>query len=146
MKTLTIISAISLALIITGVNAGFAKQNDKSGNPRPTPTSVVKYQVAVNLEVVEQLCNSYQVEILDANGRLVAPPQLFAPETKFYNFEEQTRQTAGIRIARLVVVIYGPEHYVCKQELYTTPDVRLIHFKNGQGYSFDLYPTPQKPK
>ncbi len=145
MKTLTIISALSLALIFTGVNAGFAKQNGKSGDTRPTPNVRVKYLVTINLEVSIHLCNTYQVQVLDANGRAVAPPQVFISGTAIYNFDEQTRQTAGIRIARLVPVTWG-ERFVCEQELFTSPVVRLLNFKDGQVFHFDLYPTPGKPK
>jgi len=145
MKTLTIISALSLALIITGTNAGYAKNGVKSVNSGPNPTINVKYQVTVNLEVSRTLCNTYQVEMLDANGRLVAPAQIYDPGTVNYIFEEQTRQTAGIRIARLVP-FWGGDHFVCEQELFTPPAVRLLNFKDGQAYFFNLYPTPGAPK
>jgi hypothetical protein len=145
MKTLTIISALSLALIITGVNAGFAKQNEKSGDPRLNPAKMVRYQVNINLEVIKTLCNTYQVEVLNANGNPVAPPQVFDPGTKSYIFEEQTRQAAGIRIARLVMYSFG-DHFVCAQELFTTPAVRLLNFKDGQFYFFDLYPSARPSK
>jgi hypothetical protein len=144
MKTTTIISALSLALIITSVNAGFAKPTNKNGNG-PNPTVNVKYQVTVNLDISIPLCNTYQIEILDANGRQVAPPQNFVAGTEVYIFEEQTRQTAGIRIARMVTVSWG-EHYVCDQEWFTPPDVHLLHFKNGQSYFFNLYPSSKQPK
>ena len=145
MKTLTIISALSLALIFTGVNAGFAKQNGKSGDSRPTPTIRVKYLVKINLEVSPHLCNFYQVEVLDANRQPVAPPQFFDPGTAIYNFDEQTRQAAGIRIVRLVLFTSG-DRFVCEQELFTSPVVRLLNFKDGQVFHFDLYPTPEKPR
>lgn len=147
MKTLTIISALSLALIITSVNAGFAKQNGKSGEPKQNATIWVKYQVTVNLVLITPLCNNYQVQVLDGNGRLVAPPQTFVPGKAIYNFDEHTSQTAGIRIARLVLIPFpGPEHYVCDQELFTAPDVHLLNFKNGEVYPFNLYPKPRQPK
>lgn len=145
MKTLTIISALSLALIITGTNAVFAMHNGKNGNAPSNPTARVRYQVSINFQISEHLCNMYQVQMLDASGRQVAPPQFFTQGSLIYNFEEQTRQAAGIRIARLVMFTVG-EHFVCDQELFTAPAIRLLQFKNGQAYYFDLYPTSQKPK
>ena len=141
MKTLTIISALSLALIFTGVNAGFAKQNGKSGDTRPNLPVRVKYQVTINLEVSIHLCNNYQVQVMDANGRQVAPPQFFVPGTAIYYFDEQTRQTAGIRIARLVLIPWPGDHFVCAQELFPSPAIRLLHFNDNQMVLFDLYPN-----
>jgi hypothetical protein len=142
MKNLTIITALSLALIITGINTSFAKQNaHSSGNP----TIRVKYQVTINLYVLKPLCNRYQVEMLDANGHPVAPAQGYDPGTAKYTFEEQTLQTTGIRIARLVPV-FGGDHFVCEQELYTVPSAKLLTFTEGQVYYFDLFPTPGAPK
>src|ERR1035438_2967151 len=137
MKTTTILSAISLALIFTGISTVFAKQNSKDGSG-PNQTMRVKYQVTVNLAVAKTLCNTYQVEILDANGRQVVPAQIYVEGTDVYTFEEQTRQSAGIRIARLAMVTYG-DRYVCEVELYTTPAVRLLTFTDGQVYPFALY-------
>jgi hypothetical protein len=142
MKKSTIISAIILALIITGINTGFAKNNGKSN----VNTAVkVKYQVTVNLDISRPLCNLYQVEVLDAAGRQVAPPQAFVEGTQAYIFEEQTRQTVGIRIARIVTVSWG-DHFVCDQEMFTTPAVRLINFTDRQVYLFNLSPSFKKPK
>jgi hypothetical protein len=142
MKTLTIISALSLALIFTGINTSFAKEK---GNAKGNPTTRVKYQVTIHLDVINTLCNIYDVEMLDANGRLVAPAQIYVPGNLVYTFEEQTRQTVGVRIARLVPNWSG-DHYVCAQELYTPPAVKLINFKDGQAYFFDLYPSTAEPK
>ena len=142
MKTLSIISVLSLALIFSGINTSFAKGK---GNANGNPTVRVKYQVTIHLDVISTLCNTYQVEMLDANGRLVAPLQIYIPGNNKYIFEEQTRQTVGIRIARLVPNWSG-DHYVCEQELFTPPAVKLINFKDGQAYFFDLYPTTKQPK
>ena len=142
MKKLTIISVLSLALIFTGINPGFAKEN---GTPNGNPPVRVKYQVTIHLDIISTLCNTYLVEMLDANGRLVAPVQIYIPGNNKYIFEEQTRQTVGVRIARLVPNWSG-DHYACEQELYTPPAVKLINFKDGQAYFFDLYPTTGKPE
>ena len=147
MKTMTIISALSLALFFTGLNAGFSKPNGKNGDAGPNNAIHVKYQVTVNMEVVKNLCNNYQVELVDANGRQVAPAQTYVPGIAKYNFVEQTRQTAGIRIAKMIVV-YREEgdHFICEQELFTPPVARLINFTDSQLFTFDLYPSSGNPK
>jgi hypothetical protein len=147
MKTMTIISALSLALFFTGVNAGFSKPTNKDGNAGPNNAINVKYQVTVNIQVIKNLCNTYEVEIVDANGRLVAPAQTYVPGIEKYNFVEQTRQTAGIRIAKMIVVYRGEgDHFICEQELSTPPVARLINFTDSQLFTFDLYPTTGNPK
>jgi hypothetical protein len=147
MKTTTIISALSFALIFTAANAGFAKPIGKPGNHGANPTVRVKYLVTVNIDISKPLCDNYLVEILDASGRQVAPAQMYVPGQEIYSFDEQTRQTAGIRIAHLKMIPRGgPEHFVCEQELFAQPAVRLINFADRKVYSFDLYAAFRQPK
>jgi hypothetical protein len=140
---MTIISALSLAMIFTGINTGFAKNDPRA---IATPTSRVLYTVHVNIEVIKSLCNNYNVEITDANGNLVAPVQQYIPGNSVYNFAETIRQASGIRVARLVVVTYGPMHFVCDQELFAAPDVKLVQFHDRLAVNFNLFPKPEKAK
>jgi len=139
MKTLKIYSALIFTMILLSVNAGFAKASDDRNNTNANPTVQVTYRVVVHLETDKPFCNVYQVEILDATGKQVAPPQIYVPGNTTYKFVEQTRQMKGIRIARLVMVPFGP-HYICPNELSTAPDVKVIEFHDGNSYPFDLYP------
>ena len=142
MKTIAIFSALSLALIFTGINTGFAKQKNNTPANR---VAKIYYHVSVTGDPMRTLCNTYKVEITDANGNLVAPAQVFIPGTTVYTFEEQTRLNGGIRIARLELMTYGPEHFVCDQELFTSPDVKLLHFQDGQMVQFNLFPRSKQP-
>ena len=138
MKTLKITSALIITLILLSVNAGFAKNNNDR-NPNTNPKVQVNYEVVVHFGLEKSLCNTYQIEILDAKGAQVAPAQIYVPEKTMYKFDEQTNQLKGVRIARLVMVPFGP-HYICENELFSTPDVKVIEFQDGTTYRFDLYP------
>ena len=139
MKTLKITSALIITLILLSVNAGFAKNNNDLNNSNANPKVQVNYEVVVHFGIEESLCNTYQIEILDSKGAQVAPAQVYTLDNTMYKFEEQTNQTKGVRIARLVMVQFGP-HYICENELFSTPDVKVIEFHDGNTYRFDLYP------
>ena len=126
-------------MILISVNAGFAKTSDDRNRPNGNPTAQVWYPVVVHFASDQLLCNVYLIEIIDAMGIQVAPAQVFVPGTTTYKFFEQTRISKGVRIARLVKAPYGV-HYICPIELVTAPDVKVIEFKNGNFYRFDLYP------
>ena len=138
MKKLTINSVLSLALILFAVTSAIAKTTD---HPKTPGTAVnVRYVVNIHFAASEPICNTYQVEMLDANGNLVVPAQIYIPGNESYTFYEQTRQTMGIRIARLVLAP-NVDHFACEQELFTPPAVKLINFKNAETYNFDLVPS-----
>jgi hypothetical protein len=144
MKTVKIYSIILFAMFFISLNAGFAKKSgDRGSNMNPSVS--VRYQVTVHLAADKPLCNVYQIEILNANGMQVAPSQIFIPGTSVYTFYEQTRQSNGLRIARLVQVPFG-KHYVCETELFAVPDVNIIEFKDAGTYLFNLYPTSKPSK
>jgi hypothetical protein len=142
MKTIAIFSALTFALIITGISTGLAKQKQ---NVPANRVAKIYYHVTVAGDPMRTLCNTYKVEITDANGNLVAPAQVYIPGTMNYSFEESTRLNAGIRIARLEIMTYGPEHFVCDQELFASPDVKLLHFQDGQVVQFNLYLHSKQP-
>jgi hypothetical protein len=112
---------------------------------KSTSSVNVRYIVAMHLTSAKPLCNRYRVEIVDANGRQVAPPANFDQATSSYTFYEQTRQKSGLRVARLVLVEW-PHHFICEYEFYTTPSSQVINFRDGGSYSFDLYPTVSPTK
>ena len=139
MKTLKIYSALIFTMIFICVNAGYAKKINDNYNQNTNPTIQVMYKVVVHLDTEKSFCNVYQIEIIDATGKQVAPAQIYDKGTPAYKFFESTRETKGIRIARLVEVPYGP-HAICPNNLYGAPDAKVIEFHDGSTYQFDLYP------
>ena len=142
MKTTKIISALSLALILFGATT-FAGNVDKTKAAGSAVT--VRYAVTVNLATDKPICNIYQVEMLDASGRLVAPAQYYVQGKESYTFYEQTRQSSGVRIARLVLAP-NLDRFACEQELFTAPDAKLISFTNSETYLFNLAPVAKPSK
>jgi hypothetical protein len=143
MKTTKMFSVLSLALIFLAATSGFAKNPDKTKAAGPAVS--VRYEVNVHFNSERLLCNTYQVELLDVNGRMVAPAQYFEQGKVGYTFYEQTRQTAGVRIARLVMSP-NVDRMACPQELFTAPDVKLISFTDHGTYTFDLTPSVNPSK
>jgi hypothetical protein len=114
-------------------------------NGVPGVTKNVRYVVNVNLSLEKSLCNRYQVVVLGANGKEVAEPQAFDPSISTYNFYENTRLESGIRVARLVLVPWV-KHFACETELYTAPVATFIEFRDGDSYTFELFPNTNPPK
>jgi hypothetical protein len=122
-----------------------SKPGDNNNRSLPEKTFNVRYEVNVNIATDKDLCNVYQVEILDGTGQQVAPAIIYVPGTSVYNFYEQTRRESGIRIARLVQVPWD-KHYACETELFTKPVARVLNFEDGATYTFDLYPSAHPSK
>jgi len=138
MKTLKLFTVISLALIVLGINAVYAKSNSTQSNP--PPTGYIKYQVNihVNSNINWPLTRIYVV-MTDENGREVAPPELFTPGTWVYVFNEAGPVT-GIREARMVLPTEGGQIF----HKYPSPDIKKGTFLDGNVYQFNLYPAPIK--
>jgi hypothetical protein len=106
---------------------------------------VICYQVKINLPSEQELCNLYQVEILDGNGYQVAPAKILVNGNGRYDFFEKG-PVRGIRIARLVIVPIDNvsstvlEQAPCAFEYITMPAVSRGPFANGQTYVFELFP------
>ena len=140
MKTLKTIPALISLMIFFFLNSGFTSRSNFQNEPFTSARTVqVFYKVVVHLDGEPALCNDYQVELLDATGKLVAAPAIYHPGNSTYKFSEQANQPKGIRMARLSLVPYGP-HAICPNGLSGTPDVKVIEFKDGEVYQFDLYP------
>jgi len=144
MKTLKPSIIISLVLIIAGINLLFAM---------PTNTRIligplfrgVSYNVTVHYQGEFPLCNSYLVQIVDAQGYSVAPDQIFQPGMNTYVFHERG-PVSGVRIARLVESP-AQGNITCTYDLVTPPDVKSGKFLVGATYFFNLFPTtPQISK
>ena len=140
MKTTKILTILSLAILFaissTG-NANGVDTRNKQGSAMPSVT----FQVSIHLSgLTKDICNPYIIQIIDENGRIVAPAQVFNPSTTKYVFREKTPVTGKTRIAVLMPVSY-PQHFICPVDLFTTPDAKNGPFLGGQSYSFELYPV-----
>ena len=101
MKTTKFFSALSFAMIFSAATfaatiGGVTKNDPISINP------VVNHHVNVNLTIDKRICNWYLVEILDGQGRLVAPAKNYVPGVSAYDFYERG-PASGVRIAVLVL-------------------------------------------
>ena len=140
MKTLATFSALILTITLLSLNSGFAANNNDRNDQQTTATAVqVMHKVVIHLSAEVPFCNTYQVEIVDAAGNLVAPPVIYHRGITTYKFFEQTHQTKALRIARLTLVPNGP-NAIGPNILLTTPDVNIIEFRDGETYQFDLFP------
>ena len=142
MKTLKRTTAISLLLILAGINAIYAAQ--KGSNFNNGKIILVRYQVSIHLPIEIKLCNLYIVRVTDAYGNNIAPPQSFSASVSKYNFYE-AGPFKGVRTARLEIMPNG-ENFLCAPELSVLPDFISGLFLNGQTYLFELYPTKEGSK
>ena len=143
MKTTKMISALSIALfffaVTTAFSAGIGGKGDGVSNNR-----MVNHHVNVILTLDKVLCNTYQVEILNGKGQLVAPPKRYIPGTSGYDFYERG-PVDGVRIAVLVLAP-AHSHFQCEVELFTAPAMLKGIFDAGQTYRYDLFPQTQQNK
>ena len=132
MKTSATFSALILTMFFLTLNSGFAA-NDNNRNDQLTNATAVQvmHKVVVHLNAEVPFCNTYQIEIVDAAGNFVAPPQIYHRGITTYKFFEQTHQTKALRIARLTRVPNGP-NAIGPNILLTTPDVKIIEFRDGE--------------
>jgi hypothetical protein len=141
MKTTKVLSAISFALIILGVTAGFSKITGTS-SANSFPGTGIIYHVNIHPAFMPTPCTTYLVEVVDQNRLPVAPPQAFrSGDDKYVFVEKFSRSHDGqsTRIAMMVPVEF-PGDYVCANPLVTPPDVMCGPFIAGQVYTFNLFP------
>ena len=143
MKTNKIFSVLSLVLIFAAVTSSFCGAIDNKNNPVAS-NSLVRYHVNVILQGEKPLCNIWLVEIIDGNGRLVAPAKPYVSGVTGYDFFERG-PVSGARVAVLLKNQFG-DRYICETELFTNPAILFGPFLTGQTYRFDLFPTSQAPK
>lgn len=144
MEATKITTVLTLALIFASVTTIFAK-GFEARNSQIGMIPGITYHVNIHLpSFSKDICNTYLVQILDENGRTVAPAQVFIEGVSKYVFHETSTSMGKSRMAVLVPVEY-PQHYVCTNDLFTIPDVEMGPFEKGQTYTFDLYPTIATP-
>jgi hypothetical protein len=137
MKTTQIFSFLSLVLIFTAFSSAFSSNTGKKEVVPANP--VVRHQVNIQLESSDlDLCNTYLVEILDGNGRLVAPAKRYIPSESKYIFYERG-PAKGVRLA---VLVLAPTHsqFQCERELFAEPVLVYGPFEAGSTYRYDLFP------
>ena len=143
MKTTKIYTVLSLALIFAAFTSTFGATIGKITG-EGVMNKGIHHQVNVNLAEEQSLCNTYLIEVRDGFGQLVAPAQRLIQGVVIYDFFERG-PASGVRVATLVRENYG-HHYICENELFTTPAVVFGPFLVGQTYRFDLFPSSQPNK
>ena len=140
MKTTKFFSVLSLALIFSAaISASAATIGTKAD--RISVNAVVNHHVNVTVSNDKKLCNVYLVEILDGQGRLVAPAKPLGSGVAQYDFYERG-PASGVRVAVLVLAP-AHSHFQCDRELLTSPVVVAGPFVAGQTYRYDLFPQEQ---
>ena len=142
MKTTKFLSVLSLALIFAGITAGSSGKVEAL-SPKNSQNTGITYDVIIHRDYyITTPCNIYVIQVVDENGRLVAPAQIFAPGIDKYSFIENI-STAGHmyprRIAMLVEVIPPQQPDCASPPLIALPDVKMGPFYVGQTYFFNLY-------
>ncbi len=139
MKTLKITAAISLFFFLIGMTSVFSTPAGKLTSS--FSNAGIRYQVNVQFNHDMHLCNFYQVVVVNESGKLIAPPQTFRQGTTAYYFVE-AGPVSGTRIAMLII---NPDimHFICPNELFTSPDMKRGEFLTGRTYDFNLYPQTQ---
>lgn len=133
MKTMKIFFALSLAMILFAFNSN----NVNAGNNKPN--GPIQYQVIVHVDPNFFFPYQMTVFISDANGRVIAHPQVYVRGTAIYNFAEPGPQT-GKRIAQ--ITLYP---LIGDITLNVLPDVKTGPFEVGKIYTFNLYLKSPKP-
>jgi hypothetical protein len=137
MKTMKVLSAISLALVLTA-GAIFA-------NPTVDPVSndrqkLITYEVKVNFapNFAGAPCH-FKIGITDKTGRLVVAAQLYHPGTTTYTFKEAANLVNGTRVAVMVP-------YPANQSGWMIPpSAKSGYFFGGSTYHYSLTPVQIVP-
>jgi hypothetical protein len=138
MKTLKIISVLSLVLIIAGVSSAKSK-NTPFDNSKQVNRSIIRYEVYINIEKIENFCNSYLVQISDENGNPVASPQVYIPGVNKYVFTETSPVKAKVRVASFEI-FQNIDVLGCPINIIAKPDIKTGPFHPFETYYFNLYP------
>jgi hypothetical protein len=141
MKTTKLLSVLSLVMIFA-VNVAYSK-NGPSRTPDATSKTTIRYEVTIHNLNAFNLCNTYQVQVTDENGRLVAAPTTFVPGINKYTFFEEGPAKGRLRMANLVLSPYT-DRIVCPVNFTLRPAVILWPFLGGNTYSLNLYPVLQE--
>jgi hypothetical protein len=137
MKTKTIISAISLALVLAAGSLFANRTNDTRPTDRQkTITYAVKINCNANFYIA--YCH-YAIAITNENGRLVGPAQEFHPGISVYTFKEAGPVT-GTRIAVMFAHPASPSGWI-PDGWSVPPSIKTGTFIGGETYQFELTPV-----
>ena len=141
MKTTKIFSVLSLILILSISFAYASKGPDKSKDM--ASRNKIRYEVIIhNLNAVN-LSNTYQVQITDETGRLIARPVTLVPGISKYTFFEEAPATGRLRKATLALSTHV-DNLVTHVGFTLRPAYLLWPFLGGRTYTFHLYPVVQE--
>jgi hypothetical protein len=138
MKTLKIISVLSLVLIIASASAANSKK-ESVDNSKQVNRAIIRYEVYINIEKIENFCNSYLVKISDENGNPVASPQVYIPGVNKYVFTETSPVKAKVRVASFEI-FQNIDVLGCPINIIAKPDIKTGPFHPFETYYFNLYP------
>jgi hypothetical protein len=132
MKTLKMISALSLVLVFAATSV-FARMGNDQG--MVSKAKMVTYTVKVNFTPNFPAPNAhYLVAITDESGRKVVPAQPFHPGVWNYTFKEASGSFRGTRVAVLIPYPATQTGWVA------APGIVKGIFFGGATYSFELTP------
>jgi hypothetical protein len=153
MKTTKLISALSFALIFATSTSVISAIPEKPSNREDKiQTNTITFNVNVHLSTDLAFCGTYQVQLVHADGSLVAPAQTFIPGKSNYEFTK-VLWPDGVRplyiwktkITAMLVQVSASDQ-TCPTELNTRPESKMVLWTTGQTIRFDLYPNDSNRK
>jgi hypothetical protein len=155
MKTIKIISTLSILFLFVTVYADFTGNNDNSYSAMGK-TITITYKVNIHFPSGLNSSNIYLVQVVDQTGRPVAQPQFFMRGINVYTFTEKVKIPPVIstdlnyfqenelpadllRRTALLVLSQSQEKSVMVN-LYTRADTKLIYLPGSSIFTFNLYP------
>ena len=155
MKTIKIISTLSLLLIVTSVFEGYSGNNNNS-YPAMGKTITITYKVNIHFPSGLNNSNIYLVQVVDQTGRPVAQPQVFVRGINVYTFTEkvkippvistdlnyfQENELPADLLRRTAMLVLSPSQEKSGVvNLYTRADTKLIYLPGSTVFTFNLYP------
>jgi len=143
MKTTKTLSALILALLLSGLTALYASTQLNSSNPFGSGIGKKEITYIVNIDHDLNLagfaCN-YYVVITDEGGKAVAAAQPFRLGIWTYTFHEFSN-TGNARVARMS----NDPHILCPRSYFFLPETMNGPFVLGRTYNFTLTPEKQGP-
>jgi hypothetical protein len=138
MKTVKILSVLSLVLIFATANAIIPGDLDSKA-PKPLAGNI-KYKVVVHAtpDLTMPGSGNYLVVMSDGNGRRIGT-QYFIPGVLTYFFSERG-PVNGTRVVRIIIETHGGV-----VPFYCNPDVKYGTFRDGVTYQFNMYPKTSVP-
>jgi hypothetical protein len=155
MKTIKIISTLSLLLIFASVYAGYSGNNDNSYSVMGK-TITITYKVNIHFPSGLNNSNIYLVQVVDQSGHPVAQPQVFVSGINVYTFTEKVKVPpiivndwnyfqenelpADLLRRTAMLVLSQSQEKSGTVNLYTRADTKLIYLPGSSIFNFNLFP------